>query len=154
MLGGDKLIKELTFGHATGRAAKKALTPAFPARARPLGNKTPLMRRLQAYAQGARDDFRDIQVDLVKLSDFQRRVLNLCRKIPMGKTLTYGQLAALAGSPRAARAVGNCLAINKIPLIIPCHRVVAANGLLGSYSALGGIRIKKRLLQLENPSRK
>lgn len=52
LLGGDKLIKELTFGHATGRAAKKALTPAFPARARPLGNKTPLMRRLQAYAQG------------------------------------------------------------------------------------------------------
>ena len=115
--------------------------------------KPPLVRRLQAYAKGAsKDDFRDIQLDLGCLSVFQRRVSEKCRIIPFGTTLSYGQLAARAGSHRAYRAAGNCMAGNKIPIIIPCHRVVPSNRGLGSYSAPGGVRMKKRLLSIENPA--
>ena len=71
---------------------------------------------------------------------------------PVGTTLSYGQLAARAGSPRACRAVGNCIAGNKIPIVIPCHRVVLSGGGIGKYSAPGGARMKKRLLMIENPS--
>lgn len=152
ILGEKDRIKELAFGHPSAQAAKKALSPDLLAQARSLGRKPPLVRRLQAYAKGAsRDDFRDIQYDLGRLSVFQRRVLEQCRKIPFGTTLTYGQLAAKAGSARAYRAVGNCMAGNKIPIIIPCHRVVPSSGGLGSYSAPGGVRMKKRLLSIENP---
>jgi methylated-DNA-[protein]-cysteine S-methyltransferase len=153
LLGDKGRIKKLTFGHPSARSAKKALSPGLLAQARSIGRKPPLVRRLQAYAKGAgKDDFRDIRLDLGGLSVFQRRVLALCRKIPFGTTLSYAQLAARAGSPRAYRAVGNCMAGNKIPIIIPCHRVVSANGGLGSYSAPGGIRMKKRLLGIENPA--
>ncbi|MGA2060169.1 MAG: methylated-DNA--[protein]-cysteine S-methyltransferase [Thermoguttaceae bacterium] len=153
ILGEKDRIKELAFGRPSARAAKKALTPGLLAQARPLSRKPPLVRRLQAYAKGAsRDDFRDIKLDLGQLSVFQRQVLEECRKIPFGTTLKYGQLAARAGSHNAYRAVGNCMAGNRIPIIIPCHRVVSSSGGLGSYSAPGGMRMKKRLLSIENPA--
>jgi methylated-DNA-[protein]-cysteine S-methyltransferase len=152
LVGNKDRIKELTFGHPSARAAKKALTPELLAQARSLSKKPPLVRRLQAYAKGAsKDDFRDIQLDLGRLSVFQRRVLEQCRKIPFGTTLSYKQLATQAGSHHAYRAAGNCMAGNKMPIIIPCHRVVPSNGGLGSYSAPGGVRMKKRLLTIENP---
>src|SRR5207249_2714132 len=84
----------------------------------------PLVRRLQAYAEGAADDFLDVPLDLSALSDFQRRVVKHCRRIPLGRTRTYGELAALAGSPGAARAAGNVMSANHTPLVMPCHRVV------------------------------
>ncbi|MGA2797368.1 MAG: methylated-DNA--[protein]-cysteine S-methyltransferase [Thermoguttaceae bacterium] len=153
LLGNKDRIEELTFGHPSARAAKKALPPGLLAQARSLSRKPPLVRRLQAYAKSARnDDFRDIQLDLGRLSVFQRQVLEQCRNIPFGTTLSYGQLAARTGSHRAYRAVGNCMAGNKIPIIIPCHRVVPSSGGLGSYSAPGGVKMKKRLLSMENPA--
>jgi methylated-DNA-[protein]-cysteine S-methyltransferase len=155
ILGEKDRIKELTFGHPSSQAAKKALSPGVLAQVRTLGKQPPLVRRLQAYAQGkSKDDFHDVQLDLGRLSVFQRRVMQLCRKIPFGTTFSYQQLAAQAGSPLAYRAVGNCMAGNKIPVIIPCHRVVLTSGGLGSYSAPGGVRMKKRLLTLENSSPK
>ncbi|MGD0655732.1 MAG: methylated-DNA--[protein]-cysteine S-methyltransferase [Thermoguttaceae bacterium] len=153
LLGDKGRIKELTFGHPSSRSAKKALSHGFLAQARSMRGKPPLVRRLQAYAKGTgKDDFRDIRLDLGGLSVFQRRVLALCRKIPFGTRLSYAQLAARVGSPRAYRAVGNCMAGNKIPIIIPCHRVVPSSGGLGSYSAPGGMLMKKRLLGIENPA--
>ncbi|MGW8258272.1 MAG: methylated-DNA--[protein]-cysteine S-methyltransferase [Thermoguttaceae bacterium] len=150
LLGGNKTIRKLSFGHSSARDAKRAFTSALLAKACAVPwQKIPLAKRLQAYAKGANDDFRDISVDLAPSSDFQKRVLTSCRKIPYGATLSYGRLAAMAGSPRAARAVGNSLASNRIPLIIPCHRVVCADGHIGFYSAPGGRRMKKRLLGLE-----
>ena len=153
ILGSGGTLKRLTFGHASPRAAREALPPRAVQNAKPPPWNRPLVRRLRAYAAGARDDFRDIQVDPGPLTDFQRRVLECCRRIPYGKTLTYAQLAAKAGSPRAARAVGQCMAANPIPLVIPCHRVVATNGGLGGYSAPGGVRLKRRLLELETSGR-
>ena len=83
-------------------------------------------------------------------SRFQRRVLNQCRRVPCGATISYARLAAKAGYPGAARAVGNCMAGNPIPLIVPCHRVVCSDGRLGAYSAPGGTAMKRRLLALES----
>ena len=111
-----------------------------------------LVRRLQAYAEGEPEDFRDVQVDLDGLSRFRRRVFEACRQIPYGETLSYAELAVRAGFPKAFRAVGNCLAANRVPLIIPCHRVVCSNGQIGRFSAPGGGGMKQRLIQLEAPN--
>lgn len=106
-------------------------------------------KRIQAYAEGWRDDFRDVPVALGEVTGFQRQVLQQCRRIPYGQTLTYGELAAKSGFPRAARAVGGVMAGNRVPLVIPCHRVVGASGSLGGYSGADGVATKQRLLELE-----
>jgi methylated-DNA-[protein]-cysteine S-methyltransferase len=82
-------------------------------------------------------------------SEFAQKVLKTCMKIPPGQTLTYSQLAKKAGFPKAARAVGSVLAKNKLPLIIPCHRVVCADGKIGNFSAPGGAAVKKKMLEHE-----
>ena len=87
-----------------------------------------------------------VPVDLTGVAGFTLRVLDAARTIPPGKTITYGELARRAGSPRACRAVGQVMARNPIPLVIPCHRVVAAGG-QGGYG--GGLALKARLLALE-----
>ncbi len=153
MLGRGETLLRLTFGHASADDSLAALRaddawqPLLAGVARSDWNPW-LAARLQAYAEGKADDFLDVQLDLSALTAFQRRVVKHCRRIPRGQTLSYGQLAALAGSPRAARAVGNVMAANQTPLVVPCHRVVAAGG-LGHYSAAGGRRMKLRLLEAE-----
>lgn len=108
-----------------------------------------LVTRLQKYIDGIPDDFADVPVACEGTTPFQKRVISNCRGIPFGKTLSYGELAARAGSPRAARAVGNIMASNRYPLVVPCHRVVGANGNLGGYSAPQGLNLKVKLLSLE-----
>ena len=81
---------------------------------------------------------------------FAAKVLTACRTIKFGQTTTYGQLAKMAGSPKAARAVAGVMAKNPLPLIIPCHRVLQANNKLGGFSAPGGIELKKSMLELES----
>ena len=142
-------LRHLTFGHPSAQAAVTALPPELTDDAQPGPPDSALIRRLQAYASGARDEFGDVEVDLGLVTDFQRRVLERCRRIPYGRTLSYGELATQAGYPGAARAVGNCMAANRIPLVIPCHRVVASGGRLGGYSGVEGVRMKRRLLDLE-----
>jgi methylated-DNA-[protein]-cysteine S-methyltransferase len=149
MIGAGDVLMQLSFGHATPDAAARACAPDLLEIARRGTWNEPLRRRLQAYARGLPADFRDVRIDPGRLSAFQQRVVRGCRQIPHGKTLSYGQLAAEAGSPGAARAVGNCLAANRIPLVIPCHRVLRADGRPGAFSAPGGTRTKKRLLALE-----
>lgn len=139
---------ELTFGRKDPRHARVSLECEGEIED-PDTDQQKLIARLQAYAAGARDDFRDVQLDLDDLTDFQRRVFENCRRIGYGQTLTYAELAAEAGSPRAARAVGNVMASNRFPLILPCHRVVGAAGSLGGYSAPEGVRMKLRLLEQE-----
>jgi methylated-DNA-[protein]-cysteine S-methyltransferase len=147
--GGDGAVRALTFARRSAETAVAALPAELIVYARTGPWNRPLLRRLAAYAAGEPVDFRDVPVDPGPLADFARRVLAQCRGIPYGQTRTYGQLAAAAGSPRAARAVGNCMAANRIPLIVPCHRVVCANGEIGSFSAPGGAATKRRLLAME-----
>jgi len=108
-----------------------------------------LVMRLQRYAAGEGDDFRDVKVDTTGLTQFSRKVLTRCRKIPAGETTTYGQLAEKVGSPGAARAVGSVMSRNRIPIVIPCHRVVGSNGKLTGFTAPGGCDMKRRMLELE-----
>ena len=107
----------------------------------------PLVERLRRYFGGARDDFGDVDLDLGWCSPFQRVALDAMRAIPYGETATYGEVAALAGHPNAQRAVGSVCAGNRFGLFVPCHRVIAADG-LGSYGSLG-LDYKRRLLELE-----
>jgi methylated-DNA-[protein]-cysteine S-methyltransferase len=109
-----------------------------------------LRERLQDYFQGARVDFQDIALNLPQLTAFQSRVIQALQQVGYGELITYGELASKAGSPRAARAVGTVMAGNRIPVLIPCHRVVAAGGKLGGFSAPQGTSLKAHLLQLES----
>jgi methylated-DNA-[protein]-cysteine S-methyltransferase len=90
-----------------------------------------------------------LDVLLETVPPFHRKVYRALCNIPSGKTVTYAGLARLAGSPKAARAVGQAMAKNPWPIVIPCHRVVAGNGRLGGYSGRGGVATKRKLLQLE-----
>jgi methylated-DNA-[protein]-cysteine S-methyltransferase len=105
-------------------------------------------RQLRDYLRGKRTTF-NLPLDLSRMGAFQRTVLLAAAKIPRGQVTTYAQLARRIGRPRAARAVGQALGHNPIPIILPCHRVLAADGSLGGYSARDGVRTKARLLRLE-----
>jgi len=98
-------------------------------------------------------ELRDLQtapLDLSDIPDFDRRVYDIVRAIPPGQTMTYGQVAAaLSEEPMKARDVGIAMARNRFAPFVPCHRVVAANGKLGGYSAPGGTATKRRLLEIE-----
>jgi methylated-DNA-[protein]-cysteine S-methyltransferase len=112
----------------------------------PMGDH-PLARRLKLYFSGTRDDFADVRLDLEWCTPFQHGVATALRAVPRGETVTYGELAALAGHPGASRAAGSFCAHNRFGIIVPCHRVVAAGG-LGGYGSLGA-DYKRRLLALE-----
>jgi O-6-methylguanine DNA methyltransferase len=107
----------------------------------------PLAERLAAYFCGVKVGFDDVELDLAWTTPFQRAVLEALRRVPYGETVTYGELAALAGHPNAYRAAGSVCAGNRFPIVVPCHRVVAA-GSLGPYGSLGS-EYKRRLLDLE-----
>lgn len=106
-----------------------------------------LAERFAAYFGGGFSDFGDVEVDLDGSTPLQQALAEALRSIPYGETVTYGELAALAGSPNAPRAAGTFCAGNRFPLVIPCHRVVAAAG-IGGFGSLG-VEYKKRLLDLE-----
>lgn len=112
----------------------------------PAADAEKICLQLDEYFAGTRCDF-DVAVDLTGVSRFRRRALEALRLVPYGETITYGELAAEAGNPAAARAAGTACAHNPIPIVIPCHRVVAANG-LGGYG--GGLDTKRFLLGLES----
>ena len=112
-----------------------------------------LQLRISAYFQGSCVDFSNIRLDLSHLTPFARGVLLACRKIKYGHTATYSRLAQMSRSPHAARAVGNILAKNPLPLIIPCHRIIRADGQLGGFSAPQGTKLKQKLINLEKKSR-
>jgi methylated-DNA-[protein]-cysteine S-methyltransferase len=109
---------------------------------------TDLITRLRAYFAGAEDDFTDVDLDLGDLTPFGRELARTLRTVPRGDVVTYGELAALAGRPGAARAAGTFCAQNRFGVLVPCHRVVGAEG-LGGYGSLGA-RYKRRLLALEH----
>lgn len=149
LVGQDNCVDRLVFGHPSAAAVWNAL-------AKPLAEEfveadwSPDLRELlENYATGEFVDFSSIAVNLSHLTDFQTRVVTALRKVGYGETLSYSELATRAGSPKAARAVGTVMSQNRVPLIIPCHRVVGAGGHLGGFSAPRGIALKKQLLEME-----
>jgi methylated-DNA-[protein]-cysteine S-methyltransferase len=152
LAGRGAVLEALTFGHASPREAVAALGRQCEATAAQAW-KTPLVERLARYARGAREDFSDVAIAPFWRTEFQARVAAHCRRIPYGQTCSYAELAARAGSPGAARAVGSVMRSNRVPLIIPCHRVVGSGGALGGYSGAEGLATKRRLLVLEGALR-
>lgn len=123
------------------RAIAKARLPDLAAR---------LAEAFVAYAEGDRVDFPQVKLARVPTTSFAAAVLERCVGIPYGQVRSYGELAAAAGSPRAARAVGTVMRTNRYPILIPCHRVIAAQGRLGGYSSPRGLDFKRRLLAMES----
>lgn len=111
------------------------------------GSVPELARRLGAYFAGEPVDFGDVELDLDWCTPFQSSLAGALRAVPRGETVTYGELAALAGRPNAPRAAGSFCAGNRFGVVVPCHRVVSAGG-IGSYGSLGPA-YKRRLLELE-----
>jgi methylated-DNA-[protein]-cysteine S-methyltransferase len=107
------------------------------------------IRLISTSLEGRRSDLGKVPLDLSRVPPFHRRVYGELRRIGAGRTASYAELASLAGSPAAARAVGQAMRKNPLPLVIPCHRVVAAGGRVGGFSAYGGVATKERLLAAE-----
>jgi methylated-DNA-[protein]-cysteine S-methyltransferase len=105
--------------------------------------------RIRALLQGEAVDLSDIDLDTDRVPEFDRQVYEVARTIPPGTTMSYGEIAAQLGAPREARAVGRALGRNPFAIVVPCHRVVAANGAIGGFSAHGGTATKLRLLSIE-----
>lgn len=101
------------------------------------------------YFDGKRVSFDHVAVSRNGSSQFEGRVYQALRKIPYGSVLSYSQLAAKAGSKNAARAAGTAMGKNRLPLLIPCHRVIKADGTIGKFTADGGPALKKKMLALE-----
>jgi methylated-DNA-[protein]-cysteine S-methyltransferase len=107
-----------------------------------------VLGQLDEYFNGARSRF-EVEYDLSRLTIFQRSVLEAVQQVPKGSYITYLELAKRIGKPKAARAVGQALGKNPIPILIPCHRVIATDGSLGGYSGPGGVETKSELLKME-----
>jgi methylated-DNA-[protein]-cysteine S-methyltransferase len=108
-----------------------------------------IIRKIQEHLHGDVQAFLDIVVDLDSVGPFARQVYEAARKIPAGRTMTYGELAADMNRPTAPRAVGQALGRNPVPLLVPCHRVLASGRKPGGFSAYGGVETKARLLEIE-----
>jgi methylated-DNA-[protein]-cysteine S-methyltransferase len=146
VLATDSGLVAITLPQKTEAQARRALGEK-PSGAAPTQERfRDLAHSLETYFNGTRTDFTDA-LDLSGASPFERRVWETARLIPYGETRSYGWLASKLGQPGAARAVGQALGRNPLPIIVPCHRVVAGDGGLGGYS--GGIEVKKWLLKLE-----
>ena len=140
-------LPEASAGKTRARLAQRF--PAVPA-----GTPPPAVRRaVEAMTAGFRGEGADLAtvvLDMEGVPEFHRRVYAAARAIPPGRTLTYGEIAARIGAPGAARAVGQALGRNPFPIVVPCHRVLAAGGKMGGFSADGGVATKRRMLALEH----
>ena len=109
---------------------------------------SPILQEVQEFLDGKRRDF-DLPIDWLGMTDFQIAVRRVVMALPYGQTASYGEIAAKVGNPRAARAVGSVQASNPISFVIPCHRVLGADGSLHGYGGFGGLKTKAWLLKLE-----
>src|SRR5882724_6262445 len=136
---------------ADAGATRARLRRRFPdaGESRPPAALRPVLDAIVALLDGTASDLSTAPLDMTGVPPFHRRVYEVTRTIPPGATLSYGDIAARLGSPRAARAVGQALMRNPFALVVPCHRVLAAGGRLGGFSADGGLATKRRLLAIE-----
>lgn len=131
--------------------ARRRLLARFPeaAEAAPTAAIARAMAGVRALMRGEKDDLRDVAIAEGCVPEFNARVYAVARAIPPGETLTYGELAERLGDRRLARDVGQALGQNPWPIVVPCHRVTAAGGKLGGFSAPGGAETKLKLLAIE-----
>ena len=147
----ERGLRAVSFPHARDATTRARLRRSAPG-ARELEPPAEIADAIEGIASllaGERVDLAAVELDLEGVGPFDRRVTEATRGIPVGETLTYGEIASRIGAPREAREVGQALGRNRLPIVVPCHRVVAADGGLGGFSAPGGTRTKMRLLAIE-----
>jgi methylated-DNA-[protein]-cysteine S-methyltransferase len=151
--GCEGKLSRLVFGFSSRTQVERAIARHLGAAGRQHAKRrcwdAELLGALDRFARGQRVGFDGVALDESAWTPFQRRVLPACGKVAYGATTSYGRLAKQIGCPRAARAVGRALACNPVPLVIPCHRVVAKDGALRGFGSEGGTAMKQRLLELE-----
>lgn len=125
--------------------SREPAEPGFPD-----GALARLPERIRRYAAGEKIDFTDVPLDLTGVATFNRQAYDLLLNIGYGETTTYGALARRLGDVSLSRAVGQAMGQNPIPLLIPCHRVLAADGRTGGFSSPGGVTAKMKMLALEH----
>lgn len=138
----------LPFGRKTGGELLAEIAELYPLALAENGVTREAARLLRRYFAGERVTF-NLPLDLGGWTPFQSAVYEVVAAIPAGVVRTYGEVAALLGRPTAARGVGSAMGANRLPIIIPCHRVVGAAGALTGYSGPGGVASKKWLLEME-----
>ncbi len=142
----DRGVCDVTFDESSEDAYRRRLATRAPEVWRDRAAVETALAELDAYFSGHRQRF-SLQIDLRGVTAFTERVLRATRRIPFGSRLSYGDVAKRIGSPGASRAVGGALGRNPVPIIVPCHRVVAHGGKLGGFT--GGVEVKQALLELE-----
>jgi O-6-methylguanine DNA methyltransferase len=148
-------ITSFSLPEASGKSIEKRLkevTGIAKASSAPPRWVKELIQKVKEHMKGRSQDFSSTPLHFEDVSEFMRSVYQAAQKVPSGGVVTYGELAALIGKPDAVRAVGTALAKNPIPLIVPCHRVIATSRKLGGFSAPGGLKTKAALLELEGVS--
>jgi len=154
LLGRRSRLMAVWAGHVSAAEVRRTARSAVDSAVGALGFResdwNPELRlRLERYCLGERIDFEEIPLELPRGTEFQSRVIRVVRRVPYGQTISYGRLAEKAGYPRAARAVGSVMSSNRFPIVVPCHRVVAADSKPGGYTSPQGISLKLRLLAME-----
>lgn len=147
----ERGVRRLFLPEARARIERKLATlpgaaPENPANG---GDIAGLVAAIERYAAGEAVEFSDVAVDLSGIDAFRLAIYDAARKLKFGETVTYGELAARAGHAGLARETGQALGANPVPLIVPCHRILAAGGKIGGFSAPGGSTAKERMLALE-----
>ncbi len=149
VLGGEQGLVRTCLPVDHKEAVQSRMLSDFPSAERSKKAFSVLQKAIEDYYKGLAVDFSDVEICLDGLSEFQRIVLTALRMVTYGNTVSYTRLAQLASSPKAARAIGTVMAQNPLPLIVPCHRVIKADGSPGLFSAAGGTDTKIRMLELE-----
>ena len=148
IVAGPRGLRRLYLPHRSKTAQRQAIKSDFETTTEDDTLLPELADALRRYFDGERVEF-DIRLDCDGAAEFTAAIWRACRRVPYGKTVSYKQLAARAGCPGAARAVGSALGRNPFPIVVPCHRVIKADGSLGGYSGPGGVEFKRRLLTME-----
>ena len=148
---GDKGVVGVQLPQESGARTQARLAGRFPdaAYAEPPAQIAQVIAAVGRLLAGEPVDLTGVVLDEEGLPEFDRAAWAVARTVPPGETITYGQIAARLGDPHAARAVGRAMGANPFPIIVPCHRVLGADGRMGGFSAAGGIEAKARLLSIE-----
>jgi methylated-DNA-[protein]-cysteine S-methyltransferase len=148
---GDAGLTAVHLPERDPETARRGFLKRFPdaAEAEPTAEVARAMAAIRELLAGKAVDLSDLPLDLSRTPEFHARVYEVARAIPPGETLTYGQVAEKLGDKLLARDVGQALGKNPWPIVVPCHRVVAAGGKLGGFSARGGVNTKLKLLAIE-----
>jgi methylated-DNA-[protein]-cysteine S-methyltransferase len=148
---GERGIKALSLPEKSEARMRARLHRQFPdaRETAPSPGIAAAIERIRILLEGGRDDLKDLVLDMEGQPEFHLRVYALARAIRPGETKTYGEIAMALGDKSLSRAVGQALGRNPWPIVVPCHRVLAANGKTGGFSADGGVDTKLRMLTIE-----